>query len=118
MSTTSNIELWDWSNLMLKGLERISLLHRFSVERDGYGEVLVWHVQVPGLEHPLTYGMSPPDLGALWGRSAAFVRLRKLAEAELRKDLYFLERREVPDALFRVVIIDVLGRRKDSLPPP
>lgn len=79
----------EWSRLILKGLERISLWQRFECLEDHRGPLLLY-VRPEGLGGAFGYGIAESDLGPDCDPSGAERRLRTLAEAELRKDLYFL----------------------------
>ena len=84
------------------------------LEQDGE-EVLVWYVLPEDWKVPLKYGMTRLDLGDLWGEPKAKIRLMTFAEAELRKDLYFLSgslRKEVPDPTHGIVFFDPKGYRR------
>ncbi len=79
------------------------------------GEVLVWSVSCALAIEDLKYGMTRSDCGQIWrhqGRDK--VRLRALAEGELRKDLFQLEWKGIPESLARVVLIGPDGRREVS----
>ena len=113
-----------WIPLKLRGLEKLKLWQRFDYPEDYHGDVMVWHVRIaPDLRRTflqlglpteeLKYGMTRGDLGQAWHHEArAKIRLRKLAEGELRKDLFLLKKNELPEAFAGVVLIGPDGRTK------
>ncbi len=107
--------LQGWHPLKLKRLAYPKLWHRFDYSEEYDGEVLVWSVSCALAIEDLKYGMTRSDCGQSWHHKGYDkMKLRALAEGELRKDLFQLEWKRIPEALARVVLIGPDGRREVS----
>ena len=99
-----------WALMRLRGRPRLQLSHRFDHTDDL--QALVLSVRIDPADWILKYGMSRWHLGSAWDDDyKAEQRLKVLAEAQLRKDLFlFYEEKKVPRSLARIIWIDSRGR--------
>ncbi len=108
-----------WRSLKLQGVGYAKLWHRFDYPEECCGGVLVWRVRIGGPKprrrvvrsdvnvQELKYGITRSDCGRTWqhqGRDK--LKLRKLGEGELRKDLFLLQQDVFPEALACVAFIE------------
>jgi hypothetical protein len=103
-------ELTGWKPLVLPGLPGLRLLQRYDFADDR--QALVLSVRIEPGRSILRYGMTRRDLGSAWHEpSRAQRRLKTLAEAQLRKDLFlFYEEKKVPRSMLQIEWINFKGR--------
>ena len=98
-----------WVPMRLRGLPELHLSQCFNYTDDF--QALVWSVRIEPGGWILKYGMSRWDIGSSWdGDYKAKRRLRILAEAELRKDLFLFKNEKMPISSSMIVWIDSRGR--------
>jgi hypothetical protein len=99
-----------WAPMRLRGRPGLQLSLRFDYTDDLQSLVLSVRIEPGGWS--LKYGMSRWDLGSYWdGDNRAERRLKVLAQAELRKDLFlFFDAKKAPCSLSQIVWIDSRGR--------
>jgi hypothetical protein len=108
-----------WAPLRLRGLPDLQLSHHF--EHTDELEALVLSVRIDPGGWVFKYGMTRCDLGSAWNDDKkARRRLKGLAEAELRKDLFlFHDKKKVPCSVLRITWLDSKGRTiGSSIFPP
>jgi hypothetical protein len=112
LSNITGAQREGWNPLVLSGLPELKLSYHFSYTEDS--KALILRVGLDQDPHGpiLSYGMNYWELGPAWDDDTrAKRRLKTLAQAELRKDLFFFfERKELPRSLYQTVWIDSKGR--------